>query len=471
MTKFDAIIIGSGQAGNPLAHKLAEAGWKVALVEKRWLGGTCINDGCTPTKTMIASARVARQVTRSAEFGIHTTGFSVNMEEVFQRKSSVVLSFRESLMQGMIRTPNIELFFGVAAFTGPKEVTVTKADGSRDTLTADKIFINAGTRPHIPSIPGLGEGDYLTSTSVMELREVPRHLLIIGGSYIALEFAQLFHRLGAEVTLVDTAEHFLPKEDADIADELKKILEEEGITMHINSKVTQFAASRPAPGTIRLDISKGQGTIVLEGSHLLIATGREADTGSLHVAAAGIQLNNRGFIAVNDKLETNIAGIYALGDIKGGPQFTHISYNDYLVVAGNLLNNSNTGIADRLLNYVLFTDPELGRVGLTEKEARDKGIAIKVATLPLTSVARGIETGETRGLLKAIVQTDNKKIIGAAVLASGGGELMSILQMAMMGGITYDRIRDAIFAHPTFAESLNNLFAKLDENDAKSAKG
>jgi len=458
--KKDAVIIGSGQAGNPLAKRLAAAGWKCALIERKWAGGTCINDGCTPTKTMIASARVAHLIQRSAEFGIHTTGFSVNIKEVLSRKNSVVDSFRGSIEKRLRQTPNLDYLFGEAFFSGEKEITVTKEDGSREAITAEKIFINAGTRPQIPAVPGLEGIPYLTSTSIMDLPEIPSQLLILGGSYIALEFGQLYRRLGAEVTILEKAAHFLPKEDEDISDAVKKILEEEGIRILINTSIDRVASSGKS---IQLDGSMGKEKFSVKGSHLLIATGREPNTDRLQPAAAGILLDKHGFIIVNDKLETNIPGIYALGDIKGGPQFTHISYNDHLVLYKNLVENGNETIKDRLLNYCLFTDPELGRVGLTEKEARDQGIPVKIATLPMTSVARGIETGETRGLLKAIVHADNKKIIGAATLAPGGGELMSILQMAMMGGISYDKIRDMVFAHPTFAESLNNLFIKLDK--------
>jgi pyruvate/2-oxoglutarate dehydrogenase complex dihydrolipoamide dehydrogenase (E3) component len=459
MTKYDAIIIGSGQAANPLAKRLAAANWKVALIERRWVGGTCVNDGCTPTKTLIASGRVAYLMKRSADFGVHTNGFSVNIEEVLQRKNSLVLASRESSTQSLLATPHLHLLFGNAAFTGPKEVTVTQEDGSADTLTAEKIFINTGTRPAIPPIPGLAEVHYLTSTSIMELMEIPSHLMIIGGSYIALEFGQLYRRLGSEVTIIENSEQFLPKEDEDISLEIKKILQEDGIRILANTKVTRVAS---AGKNVRLDIETGPAPGSIDGSHVLVAAGREPDTAGLHTGAAGIGLDKKGFISVDEKLQTNIPGIYALGDIKGGPQFTHISYDDYRVVSKNLLDNANESIKNRITVYCMFTDPELGRVGMTEKQAREKGIPIKIAAIPVTKIARAFENGETRGLVKVIVHSEDKKILGAAVLSPNGGELMSILQMAMMGGVTYDRIRDTVFAHPTFAESLNNLFSKLD---------
>jgi pyruvate/2-oxoglutarate dehydrogenase complex dihydrolipoamide dehydrogenase (E3) component len=297
--------------------------------------------------------------------------------------------------------------------------------------------------------------------------EVPRHLVIIGGSYIALEFGQLYRRLGSEVTVIESGAHFLPKEDEDIAAELKKILEDDGIKILVNTKVGGVSQG-PLGVEVTCDMSAGSvapdvnaTSTTITGSHLLVATGRSANTAALNPGAAGIQLDEHGFIRVNDRLETNVPGIYALGDVKGGPQFTHISYNDHLIVYKNLIEKGNESTANRESVYCLFTDPELGRVGLTEKQAREKGLNIKVAAMPASWIARANENSETRGLVKAIVDADNKKIIGAAILCTGGGELMSILQMAMMGGVTYDRLRDAVFAHPTFAESLNNLFGSL----------
>jgi pyruvate/2-oxoglutarate dehydrogenase complex dihydrolipoamide dehydrogenase (E3) component len=458
MTTYDAIIIGSGQAGNPLGKKLAAAGWKTAIIEKKWVGGTCVNVGCTPTKTLIASGRIAYLMRRSADFGVHATGISINIKEVLKRKNELVLSSRESSTNSLQKTENLDLIFGNAAFTGPKEITVSKEGGAKEIFNAPTIFLNTGTQPVIPPIPGLDGVRYLTSTSIMDLEEIPAHLLIIGGSYIALEFGQLYKRLGSEVTIVESNGQFLSKEDEDIAAEIKKILEEDGIRILTGVKVTEVAA---IDKEIRIGIN-GAAAGSVTGSHLLVATGREADTKGLNAAAAGIRLDKHGFIDVNDRLETNIPGIYALGDSKGGPQFTHISYNDHLVVYKNLVEKAGLSIAGRTPVYCLFTDPELGRVGLTEKEAREKGLNIKVATIPASKIARAWENGETRGLLKAIVDSDTKKILGAAMLSSAGGELMSILEMAMMGGVTYDTIRDAIFAHPTFAEALNNLFSDLD---------
>ena len=454
MVKYDAILIGSGQAANPLAKKLANAGWKTALIEKKFIGGTCINVGCTPTKTLIASGRVAYLVKRSADFGIHNTGYSVNIEEVIKRKTSHVLQARESSTRSLLETKNIDVHFGAARFTGPKEIVLTKDDGSTATMTAGKIFLNTGTRPVIPPIPGLAGIPFLTSDTILDLLEIPAHLAIIGGSYIALEFGQLYRRLGSEVTIIENSTRFLHNEDEDIADGIKKIMLEDGVRIHTGTKVE--SVSKDAQG-IRVQLSSGP----LIASHILLATGRTPDTAGLDVSAAGIKTDPRGFIVVNDKLETTAPDTFALGDVNGGPQFTHISYNDHLIVYKNLVEKANCSTKDRPAVYCLFTDPELGRIGLTEQEARAKGMNIKVATLPVAHVARAWENDEVRGLLKAIVSADDKTIVGAAMLSVNGGELMSILQVAMMGGVTYDRLRDAVFAHPTFAESLNNLFAKL----------
>jgi pyruvate/2-oxoglutarate dehydrogenase complex dihydrolipoamide dehydrogenase (E3) component len=467
MTKYDAILVGSGQAANPLAKKLAAAGWRTALIERKWIGGTCINVGCTPTKTLIASGRVAYLVKHSADFGVQTKGFSIDVETFLRRKNALVLASRESSTKSLLNTPNLDLIFGTAAFSGPKEITVNLENGSRETLTAGKIFLDTGTSPFIPPIPGLSDIPYLTSSSIMDLMEIPTHLVIIGGSYIGLEFAQLYKRLGSDVTIIESSSQFLEKEDEDIAAEIRQILEEDGIQILTSTKLEKII---PGNKTATLDLQKsgsadlqksGSGSFSLEASHVLVAAGRKPDAGSLNPDAAGILLDERGFISVNGRLETNIPGIYALGDVNGGPQFTHISYNDHLIVARNLLDNAQLTTDDRIPVYCLFTDPELGRVGLTEKAARAKGLNIKVATMPAAWIARASENGETRGMLKVIVGADDRKILGASILTTGGGELMSTLQMAMRGGVTCDTVRDGIYAHPTFAESLNNLFARL----------
>jgi pyruvate/2-oxoglutarate dehydrogenase complex dihydrolipoamide dehydrogenase (E3) component len=481
MTKYDAIIIGSGQAANPLASKLAAAGWKTALIEKKFIGGTCLNTGCTPTKTLIASGRMAWLARRSAVYGIHTGEVSVDIESVIRRKNAKVLAARESSSKRLLETKQIDVHFGTAFFSGPKEVTLLRDDGSNGTMTADHLFINTGTRPVIPSIPGLDSIPFLTSDTILDLLVIPKQLTIIGGSYIALEFGQLYRRLGSEVTILESNTRFLAKEDEDIADELKNILEEDGIRIFTGATVEKVRADGAAnradadDASIHVDVAFSSPVAIASGSevaevrsrnaftcsHVLVATGRLPDTAALNPAAAGIELDPHGFIKVNQRLETTAPGIYALGDVKGGPQFTHISYNDHLIVYKNLVEKADCSIAGRPLVYCLFTDPELGRIGLTENEAREKGLNFQVAKLPAAKIARAWENDETRGLLKAIVDVQTKTILGAAMLSPAGGELMTVLQMAMKGNITYEVLRDMVFAHPTLAESLNNLFARL----------
>ena len=474
MVKYDAIIIGSGQAANPLAGKLAAAGWRTALIEKKFIGGTCLNTGCTPTKTLIASGRVAYLAKRSKDFGILTADVSVDIESVVRRKNAKVLAARESSSKRLLETHGLDVHFGIAAFSGAKEVTVTREDGSAATMTADHIFIDTGTRPVIPPIPGLETIPYFTSDTILDLLVIPAHLAIIGGGYIALEFGQFYRRLGSEVTILENNPRFLSKEDDDIAAEIKKILEEDGIRIFTGAAVEQIHNDA---GAAQLDVGFFEPVAIAEdsepaavgrrhkitASHVLVATGRLPETAALNTAAAGIALDSKGFIKVDHRLETNIPGIYALGDVKGGPQFTHISYNDHLIVYKNLLENADCSIAGRPTVYCMFTDPELGRIGITENEAREKGLNFKVAKLGAGKIARAWENDETRGLLKAIVDAQTKMVIGAAMICPGGGELMTILQMAMKGNITYEVLKEMVFAHPTYAESLNNLFAQLDQ--------
>lgn len=459
MKRYDAIIIGAGQAGVPLARKLASDGLHTAIIEKRLIGGTCINDGCTPTKTIIASGRVAHLVTKSKDYGIITTGCTVDMPVIKKRKDDMVTQFRKGAEKSLENTKGIDIIHGEAAFCRQKIIQVTPAGGITEELTADRIFIDTGTKPLIPEIEGVHDVGYLTSTTILDLDAVPEHLLIIGSGYIALEFGQLFCRLGSTVTVLEQGAHFLQHEDDDVAAELKRILEEEGIIIQCNAVVRKLA--KAAGNTIEATVEAEGAVRQIRCTHLLLAAGRTPQTEALQLEKTGVATNKHGSIEVNDTLETNVPGIYALGDIKGGPQFTHIAYNDHLIVYRNLFRQAGLSVKDRIVPYCMFTDPQLGRVGITEKEAREKGLAFVVAKLPMTSVARALETNETRGFLKAIVDAQTKKILGAAVIGVEGGEIMSVLQMAMMGGVTYEQIRYGIFAHPTFSESLNNLFMTI----------
>jgi pyruvate/2-oxoglutarate dehydrogenase complex dihydrolipoamide dehydrogenase (E3) component len=457
--QFDAIVIGSGQGGTPLSMALAGAGMRTALVERKHIGGTCINEGCTPTKTMVASGRVAYLTRRAPDYGVHTGPVSVDMAKVRKRKRDIVDSFRNGSQLRIEKTANLELIFGDASFSGSKTVSVRLQHGGYRTLSARYIFINAGTRASRPKLDGLDDVPFLDNASIMELDAVPDHLLILGGGYIGLEFGQLFRRLGSRVTIVQSARQLLMGEDPDIAEEVAHILQQDGVDVMLNSKATHVEQS----GTnIRLQALSEHASTTLDGSHLLVATGRAPNSDTLNLAAAGVQTSDRGFIQVNDRLETTAEGVYALGDIKGGPAFTHISYDDFRIIRSNLIEKKTASTKNRQVPYTLFIDPQLGRVGLTESEARKQGRSIRVAKLPMTHVARALEVDETRGFMKAVVDAESNQILGAAILGLEGGEVMAALEIAMMGKLPYTALRDGTFAHPTLVESLNNLFMAMD---------
>jgi pyruvate/2-oxoglutarate dehydrogenase complex dihydrolipoamide dehydrogenase (E3) component len=456
---YQAIVIGSGQAGTPLSVALAEGGLRTALVEREHVGGTCVNEGCTPTKTMVASGRVAYLARRGAGYGVHTGDLRIDMERIRQRKRDIVDQFRNGSRARIDKTANLELIAGEASFTSPTSVAVKMPDGNSRSLTGDKFFINAGERPAVPAVEGLSSVPFLNSTSIMELDEVPEHLLVLGGGYVGLEFGQMFRRFGSRVTIVQSAPQLLVREDPDVAREIAAILEEDGVALRLNARASRVTQ---AGSGIRLAVSSGSGSTELEGSHLLVATGRTPNTDSLNVSAAGIATDERGYIKVSDTLETSRKGIFALGDIKGGPAFTHISYDDFRIIRTNVLRNGKATITGRLVPYTVFIDPQLGRVGLTETDARTEGRKVRVARMRMTSVARALEVDETRGFMKAVVDADTEQILGVAILGLEGGEVASILQVAMMGKVPYTALRDGVFAHPTLAESLNNLFTHFD---------
>jgi pyruvate/2-oxoglutarate dehydrogenase complex dihydrolipoamide dehydrogenase (E3) component len=456
---FDAIIIGSGQGGNPLAGALAEAGKKTALIERQDVGGTCINRGCTPTKTMVASARVAYLARRGGDYGVDVGPIAIDMGRVRERKRAIVRSFREG-NEKRLASAHVELIRGEASFTGPRTVCVALHDGGDRQLSAAQIFINTGTRPAVPPIAGLDTVPYLDNDRILDLDYVPGHLLILGGGYIGLEFSQMFRRFGSKVTVIQSGPQLLRGEDPDVAAEVIKILREDGVEVLLNARAEKVARSN---GTVSLKVVAGGEMQTIGGSDLLVATGRVPNTGALKPATAGISLDEHGFIPTNQRLETTAPGVYAIGDVKGGPQFTHISYDDYRILKANLLDGGNRTVGDRMVPYTVFMDPQLGRVGMTESEARQSGRKIRVARMPMSSVARALEVDETRGLMKAVVDAETEEILGATVLGIEGGEVMSVFQMAMMGHVKYSVLRDAVFAHPTLAESLNNLFLHFDD--------
>ena len=457
--QYDAIVIGSGQGGTPLSMALAKAGMRTALVERKHVGGTCINEGCTPTKTMIASGRVAYLARRAADYGVNVGSIAIDFEKIRQRKRDIVDSFRGGSESRIQKTENLDLLFGEASFSAPKTIIVRSRHDAERTLTASHIFINAGTRASWPALDGLDKVSALDNESIMELGTVPEHLLVLGGGYIGIEFGQLFRRLGSRVTIVQSGSQLLAREDPDIAEEVTKILRQDGIDVLLNANATHVDQSG---AIVRLEIGGPEGATFVAGSHLLVAVGRTPNTDTLNLTSAGIQTDQHGFIEVNDRLETSVEGVCALGDIKGGPAFTHISNDDFRIIQANVLKKKNASTKERQVPYCVFMDPQLGRIGMTENEARSQGRKIRIAKLPMTSVARALEVDETRGFMKAVVDQETKQILGAAVLGIEGGEVMAVLQTAMLGKLPYTTLRDATFAHPTLAESLNNLFMALD---------
>lgn len=457
MPKFDAIVIGSGQAGNPLSQKMADHGWTVALIEKAQLGGTCINTGCTPTKTMVASAQVAHYARHADQWGVRAGQVSVDLPKVVARKDQIVNQWRSGIEQKVRDRKNMKLFRGQAQFTGPHSIRV-----GDEVLESEHIFINSGTRPSIPPLEGLNRVIFLTNASIMELHEIPEHLLVLGGGYIGLEFGQMFRRFGSQVTVIHQSDHILPREDADVTDELKKALETEGIRFLLNARTT---SAEKQSNKVVLKVEAGGKSEIVSGSHLLVATGRRPNSDELGLDKAGVQVDQHGFIRVNNRLETNVPGIWALGDVKGGPAFTHISFNDHQIVYGNLIEGKKLSIDNRLVPYSVFTDPQLGRVGMTEKEARATGRRLKIGKIPAAWVARAIERSETAGLMKIIVDAETDRILGAAILTTEGGELVQILGFVMLAGAPYTLLKGAVYIHPTLAEGFWTLMEEVKAVD------
>lgn len=443
--KYDVIVVGSGQGGKPLATAFAEKGKKALLLEKDKVGGTCINVGCTPTKTMVASAKAAHMAKCAPEFGVDAVFKGVDIKKIIERKNQIVTSFRTSSQKHLEEMDNLDLVFGTGRFSDPNTLVAGDLIAK-----APLIVLNTGARAMIPKIEGLKNVPYLDSTSIMEVDTLPEHLIIIGSSYIALEFGQMFARFGSKVTVLARGDRLITREDPDISKSMQEMLEKEGMTFVFNAKVQ--------------GVKKGvevmlEGEKSVQGSHLLIATGRTPNTEDLDLEKAGVQTDERGFIRVNEKLETSCPHIYAIGDVKGGPAFTHISYDDYRIVRDNLLEGKNHTPSERMVPYTVFTDPQLGRIGLSEEEAKKSGVPYQVFKMPMSYVARAIEVGETEGMMKAIVHRETDEILGAAIFGIEGGELMSMIEIAMMGKVTCQALREGIFAHPTLAEGFNNLFA------------
>ena len=450
--KYDAIVVGSGQGGNPMVAKLADLGWKVALIEKGYLGGTCINTGCTPTKTMVHRAQVAHYARNAARWGVIAHDVSVDLPTIVEQKNKVVLRKREGQQKSVDTRPNLHLYRGVAHFTGPHTLQV-----GDQVVESERIFLDTGARPFIPPIPGLDSVPYLTNESIMELTAIPEHLVILGGGYIGLEFSQMFVRFGSRVTVIHNGPQIVPREDPEVAQELQKALEADGIRFVLSADTTK---AQIKDGAITLTVESDGKTEDVTGSHLLVAAGRHPNTEDLALDKAGIATNKDGSVKVNNRLETNVPGIWAMGDVKGGPAFTHISYNDFQIIYGNLIEGKDLTTDGRIVPYCVFTDPQLGGVGMTEKEARAKGYKLKTGSVPMSVVARAYERDETAGLMKVIVDADNDRILGATVLSSDGGETVHILYTLMLANQPYTLLKGAVYIHPTFAEGL---FFLLDD--------
>jgi pyruvate/2-oxoglutarate dehydrogenase complex dihydrolipoamide dehydrogenase (E3) component len=457
MASYDAIIIGSGQGGNPLSQKLADLGWTVALIEKEHLGGTCVNTGCTPTKTMVASAQVAHYARHAAKWGVRTGEVAVDLAAVVARKDRVVADWRGGVERKVRQRANLHLHRGHARFTGPRRLRV----GDQE-LEGERIFIDTGTRAVVPPLEGLDRIDYLTNATVMQLTAVPEHLVVLGGGYIGLEFGQMFRRFGSRVTVVDRGESLLSHEDMDVTRELQKILEGEGIRFILNARALRVGKDG---GGVVLEVQAGGATETVRGSHLLVATGRRPNTDDLGLENTAVKLTAQGFIRVNNRLETDAPGVWALGDVKGGPAFTHISYNDYQIIYANLVEGKSVTTDDRPVPYSVFTDPQLGRVGMTEKEARAAGRKLKIGKIPMSWVARAIERDETAGLMKLVVDAGTDRILGAAILGAEGGELVQILGFVMLAGAPYTLLKGAVYIHPTLAEGFWTLMEDVKPVD------
>jgi len=446
--KYSAIIIGTGQAGTPLAVALADHGWTVAMVERGNVGGTCVNTGCTPTKTMVHRAQVAHYAQNAERWGVHARDVSADLPKIVAQKNQLVQKFRDGLLKKMNDRPNLHVFHGTAEFTGPHQVRV-----GDQALESERIFINSGARPSVPPISGLSDVTYLTNENIMDLTVLPDHLIVLGGGYIGLEFGQMFRRFGSQVTLIHSKSQIASQEDPEIAAELQRSLAAEGMRFICNARTTQ-AQEEDKDGTITLTVEQSGTKTTVSGSHLLVATGRRPNTEELALDRAGVALNGDRTIKVNNKLETNVPGVWALGDVKGGPAFTHISYNDFQIVYANLVEGANRTTDKRIVPYSIFTDPQLGGVGLTEKEARARGYKLKIGRVPMSRVARALERDETAGLMKIVVDATNDRVLGATILSTDGGETVHIIYTLMLAGAPYTLLKGAVYIHPTLAEGL-----------------
>jgi pyruvate/2-oxoglutarate dehydrogenase complex dihydrolipoamide dehydrogenase (E3) component len=451
---FDAIIIGAGQAGPSLAGRLTAAGMRVLVVERKLFGGTCVNTGCMPTKTLVASAYAAHLARRGADYGVNIgSPISIDMKRVKQRADTVSVNARDGVEKWLRGMDGCTVVKGHARFTGPHDIEI-----GGEVFTAPRIFINAGGRANVPDMPGIEKIAYLTNTSILALDTLPKHLVVVGGSYIGLEFAQMYRRFGAEVTIVEKGARLISREDEDVSDAIKDILEAEGISCRLNAECISFKSHADCT-EVNLDCSAGSKSVL--GSHVLLAIGRRPNTDDLGLDAAGIHTDEFGYITVDDQLETNVEGVWALGDCNGRGAFTHTAYNDFEIVAANLLDNENRKVSDRISGYALYIDPPLGRVGLSEAQARKTGRPLLVSKRPMTRVGRAVEKDETQGFMKVIADADTQKILGAAILGTGGDEAIHGILDIMNADVSYDRLKWAVPIHPTVSELIPTLLGDL----------
>ncbi|MGD0737588.1 MAG: FAD-containing oxidoreductase [Terracidiphilus sp.] len=451
---FDAIIIGAGQAGPPLAGRLTEAGQTVALVERKLFGGTCVNTGCIPTKTMVASAYAAHMARRASDFGVAIQGpIQVDMKAVKARKNAILAKSRDGVEKWLRGMKNCTVFHAPARFVSSHEI-----EAGTEIIGADRIFINVGGRAVVPDLPGVHEISYLTNSSMLELEETPRHLVVVGGSYIGLEFAQMFRRFGSAVTVVEKGPRLIQHEDEDISAAVKGIMESEGIDIRLGAECIAF---EPSEKGVFVHTHCEAGEPKVDGSHVLLAVGRRPNTGDLGLDKAGVQTDERGYIVVDDQLRTNIGGIWALGDCNGKGAFTHTSYNDFEIVAANLLDNDPRRVSDRIPAHALYIDPPLGKVGLTEAEVRRTGKPALIGTRPMTKVGRAVEKGESMGFMKVLVDVESKKILGAAILGTGGDEAIHCILDLMYSGCPYTVMQRAVHIHPTLSELIPTMLGDL----------
>jgi pyruvate/2-oxoglutarate dehydrogenase complex dihydrolipoamide dehydrogenase (E3) component len=451
---FDAIVIGTGQAGPYLTRRLTATGMKVAIVERKLFGGTCVNTGCIPTKTMVASAYAARLARRAADFGVVLEGsVSVDMRHVKARKDAVSGKSRDGLKTSLKNLENCTVLEGHARFESSREVSV-----GADKITADRIFINVGGRAIVPPLPGLDQIEYLTNSSMMGVDFLPRHLIVVGGSYIGLEFGQMFRRFGSEVTIVEMGPRLIQREDEDVSAAIQEIVEQEGIGVRLNSKCISFTGQ----GTeICATLDCKDGSPEVAGTHVLLAVGRRPNTDDLGLDKAGVETDEHGYIVVDDQLRTGVPGIWAVGDCNGKGGFTHTSWNDAEIVAANLLDNDPRRVSDRITAYALYIDPPLGRAGLTEAQVRKSGRKALIGKRPMTKVARAVEKGETQGFMKILIDANSREILGAAILGTGGDEVVHSILDVMYAKAPYTLIQRAMHIHPTVSELIPTMLGEL----------